>query len=167
MSKDRTTSRRGFLKSGAIVAVPLAVAAAPAAAALADDGSKARLLRIEDERAIEALNRAFQRQFNAGRVSGNLFASGRTPKFAKELIGLKLDAAAEPEHFTISDDGKRASARIACTAEFHSELEGEGTFVEMARLQGNGPVRLSEARAFVGNYVMTENGWAIERIEFA
>lgn len=167
MSKDVTTSRRSFLKSGAIAAVPLVVAAAPAAAALADDGSKARLLRMEDERAIEALNRAFQRQFNAGRVSGDLFASGKTPKFAKGMTGLRLDAAAEPEQFTISDDGARASARIACTAEFQSELEGEGTFLDMARLQGNGPVRLSEARAFVGNYVMTENGWAIERIELA
>jgi hypothetical protein len=42
MSKDMTgTSRRSFLKTGALAAAPLA-ALAPAAAFAADDGSKAR-----------------------------------------------------------------------------------------------------------------------------
>ena len=167
MSKDMITSRRSFLKSGAIVAAPLAVVAAPAAAAFTDDGSKARLARIEDERAIEALNRAFLRRFNAGEHTGEFFARGKAAKFAKDVIALRIDAAAEPDHFAISDDGAHASAHIACVTEFDRQLEGEGTFVEMARLQGNGPVRLSEARNFVGNYVKTADGWAIERVELA
>ena len=58
-----STDRRSFLKTGAIAAAPLA-ALAPAAA-LADDGSKARLARLEDERAIESLHRAFLRQPSA------------------------------------------------------------------------------------------------------
>lgn len=166
MSKDMTTSRRSFLKSGALVAAPLALVAAPAAAAFTDD-SKARLLRIEDERAIEALNRAFLRRFNSGATTADLFVSGKSPKMAEGMTALTLDASAEPEAFAISDDGSSATARLACVAEYVQELEGEGTFVEMARLQGNGPVRLSEARNFVGKYVRTAEGWAIERIEFA
>ena len=53
MDKTSTTDRRAFLKVGAIVAAPLAVAAP--VAALAGDDSKAKLARLEDERAIEAL----------------------------------------------------------------------------------------------------------------
>lgn len=167
MSNDITTSRRRFLKGGAIVAAPLAIAAAPAAAALADDGSKAKLARIEDERAIEALNRAFLRRFNAGGRTGEFFVRGKAAELAKGVVAVKIDAAAEPDHFAIAEDGASATARIACVAEFDHPLEGEGTFIDMARLQGNGPVRLSEARSFVGQYVRTAQGWAIERIELA
>ena len=58
-----TTDRRSFLKAGALVAAPLATAAP--AAALAADGSRARLARLEDERAVEGLHRAFLRQPSA------------------------------------------------------------------------------------------------------
>jgi len=58
MGTTTSTNRRAFLKSTAFVAAPLAAFAAPAAA-LADDGAATRLSRIEDERAIEALHRAF------------------------------------------------------------------------------------------------------------
>jgi hypothetical protein len=167
MSKDMITSRRSFLKSGTIIAAPLAVIATPAVAALTDGGGRARLARIEDERAIETLNRAFLRRFNAGGHTGEFFANGRKPKLPSGVTALKLDATAEPQHFALSGDGLKASARFACTAEFEHELEGEGTFVQMARLQGNGAVRLSEARSFVANYVRNERGWAIERIVLA
>ena len=166
MTAKSMTSRRSFLKSGALVAAPLAVVATPAAAAFAHDGSKARLMRIEDERAIEALNRAFLRTFNAAgaKRTGEFFASGKAPKLARGMTGLALDAAAEPERFELSEDGARASARYAVTADFAHALEGEGTLVEMARLQGNGPVRLSEARTLVADYVKRAEGWTIERL---
>lgn len=57
--------------------------------------------------------------------------------------------------------------RCARVAEVTHALEGDGTFVEMARLQGNGPARLSEARSLVGSSVKTTEGRAIERIELA
>src|SRR5262245_27315706 len=81
MSKTMTTSRRSFLKSGAIVAAPVVAVAAPAMAFAADDSS-AKLARLEDERAIEALNRNFVRDFNASGVQGtaSLFADGKAPK---------------------------------------------------------------------------------------
>jgi hypothetical protein len=167
MSKDMITSRRRFLKSGAIVAAPLALVATPAVAALADDGGRARLLRIEEERSIESLNRSFLRRFNAGGHTGEFFADGRKPKLPCGVTAIKLDSAAEPRHFALSEDGSRASARFACTAEFEHALEGEGTFFQMARLQGNGPVRLSEARTLVAKYVKNRDGWVIERIELA
>ncbi|WEK47164.1 MAG: hypothetical protein P0Y56_02450 [Candidatus Andeanibacterium colombiense] len=157
MTDTSMTSRRSFIKAGAIVAVPLAAAAIPAAAALADDGDKARLARIEDERAIGALNRAFLRRFNAGVRPEAFSLAGVT--------GLSLDTAADAGDLTI--DQGRAQARLACTAEFEQPLDGEGTLFEMARLQGNSLGRLSEARSLVGSYVQTAQGWAIERIELA
>lgn len=68
-----STDRRSFLKSGALVAAPLAVMAP--VAALAGDESRAKLARLEDERAIEALQRKFLRHVNGGGSSAELFAS--------------------------------------------------------------------------------------------
>ncbi|MGZ5792642.1 MAG: twin-arginine translocation signal domain-containing protein, partial [Croceibacterium sp.] len=59
------TDRRSFLKTGAIAAAPLAVAMPTAA--LADDGSHARLARLEDEKAIAALHREVVGQVNRGK----------------------------------------------------------------------------------------------------
>ena len=58
-----SADRRAFLKAGSLAAAPLAMAA-PAAALAADDGSRAKLARLEDERAIEALQRKFVRYLN-------------------------------------------------------------------------------------------------------
>ena len=64
MTMNQSTSRRSFLKTGAIAAAPLAMAAP--AAALADDGSRARLARLEDEKALAALHREVMAQVNRG-----------------------------------------------------------------------------------------------------
>lgn len=167
MSKDMNTSRRSFLKSGAIIAAPLAVAAAPAAAAFADDGSRARLARIEDERAIEALNRSFLSRFNAGGRTGEFFAGRKAPKLARGITGLAFDHSAEPGQIALSEDAARAAGCFAVTAHFEHVLEGEGTLLQMARLQGNGPARRSEARTLVADYVKRGDGWAIERLKLA
>ncbi|MBO9498534.1 MAG: hypothetical protein J7496_10930 [Novosphingobium sp.] len=159
MTEKPMTSRRSFLKAGAIVAAPLAAVAAPAAAALAGDRSSERLARIEDERAIEALNRDLARQVSAGGSIAGLAEPG--------LVGLAFDPGAEPAEFTISADRTRASVRMACSAEFEREFEGQATLVQMARLQGNGAVRVTEARSFVGSYLRRRDGWRIERIELA
>ena len=169
MTDKSMTSRRSFLKSGTIVAAPLAVMGAPAAAALADDGSRLRLARIEDERAIEALNRSFLRSFNAGgaKKAGEHFVGGKASGLAKGMTGLSLDGTAEAEHFAVSDDGDRASAHYAVTAEFEHAFEGEGTLLQMARLQGNAEHRHAETRKLVAHYVKREQGWAIERLSLA
>jgi hypothetical protein len=62
MNDKRTTDRRSFLKTGAVAAAPLAVAAP--VVALAGDDSRAKLARLEDERAVEALQRKFLRHLS-------------------------------------------------------------------------------------------------------
>jgi hypothetical protein len=65
---SKNATRRSFLKKSALLAVPLAAAAAPAAI-VADDSLKSRLARLEDEAAIRNLHHAWLRQFNAADVS--------------------------------------------------------------------------------------------------
>lgn len=168
MSKTAETSRRSFLKSSAVVAAPIAAIGAPAAALGADD-SNARLALLEDERAIEALNRNFLRRFNAAglRDTASLFAGGEPPKLAEGTARLTLDPAAEPEKPQIAEDGARAHCRYACEVETDHPLEGEDTIVQMARLQGNGTARTSERRVIEADYVKGERGWTIEKLRLA
>lgn len=168
MTKDSITTRRSFLKSGALVAAPVAAVGVPAAT-LADDGSKARLARLEDERAIEELNRNFLRQFNGGGASrtANLFADGKAPRLAEGMTRLSLDMAEVQCSLELSEDGARARAHYACTVAMEHSLEGEGTLVEMARLQGNSTVLSTESRVLSADYVKRGDGWAIERLRLA
>ncbi|WP_336977591.1 hypothetical protein [Altererythrobacter fulvus] len=167
MTGKPMTSRRSFLKSGAIVAAPIAVVAGPAtAAAMADDGSRARLARLEDTRAIEALNRSFLRRFNGAgaEATASLFADGKAPHLAHGATRLSLDDAEEPAYFELAEDGARASAHYACTVETEHALEGDNTLVQMALLQGNSAHRGSEQRLLKADYVRREGGWAIASI---
>ncbi len=65
MTTDTVSTRRSFLKGGAVAAAPLAVAAG--GAAMAEDGRKARLARLEDEAAIRELHQAWLRRINTAR----------------------------------------------------------------------------------------------------
>lgn len=149
---DSTTNRRGFLKTGAIAAAPL-VALAPAAAFAADDGSKARLARLEDEKAIAALHREAVRQVNRGE---------------RPVAGVTA-IADDPGHelrIAFAEDG-RATSRRACTATFRTEFTGHSTIEQMHRLQGQGLHAHEESRVLVAEYVKGRNGWVIEKLRLA
>ena len=148
------TDRRSFLKSGAIVATPLAVLA-PAAAFAADDGSKARLARLEDEKAIEALHRDLLCE-----------VSGGERKLAKGLTALAPDPGHELQ-LAFADDGRHATCRRACTASFRTEFTGHSTLEQMHRLQGQGQHSHEEPRELVAEYRKSKNGWAIESVRLA
>lgn len=151
-----STDRRAFLKTGALAAAPLAVAM-PSAAFAADDASKARLARLEDEKAIEALHRDFVRRFNAGErmlaPAGNLAALADDP--AHEL------------QIAFAEGGRRATCRRACRAIFRTNFTGTSTVEQMHRLQGQGLHRHEEARVLVAEYKKGKNGWAIESLRLA
>ena len=100
-----TTNRRSFLKAGALVAAPLA-AAAPVAV-LAGDDSRARLARLEDERAVEALQRKFLRHLNGTGDCGELIASSDTIELGEGMRAIAEDMAHEAE-LTLADDGLTA-----------------------------------------------------------
>jgi hypothetical protein len=155
MTMDKAeTDRRSFLKSGALVAAPLAVVAAPAAA-LADDGSRARLARLEDERDIGALHRDVLRQVNRGE---------------RQLAGGLTALADDPAHelqIAFSDNGHRATCRRACNASFRTEFTGASTIEQMHRLQGQGAHEHEERRVLIAEYRKGKDGWAVESLRLA
>jgi hypothetical protein len=151
---DQTTSRRSFLKTGALAAAPLAVLT-PAAAFAADDGSKARLARLEDEKTIGTLHRLLMREVNGGER-----------KVAKGLTALADDPSHELK-IVFTDDGRSASCRRACTASFRTEFTGHSTLEQMHRLQGQGMHSREESRELVAEYKKGKHGWAIERVRLA
>ncbi len=167
MSHSSHTSRRNFLKSGSIAAAPLAVAAMPAAAAAAaTDDSAARLARLEDERAIERLNQDFLRHFNAqgGSVPTRLLASDAQSDVGEQVTRLFFDHGAEADTLELSEDGLRAQGHFACEAEDACPLEGEETFAQMARFQGNMGGRSNRQATLELSYAKGPDGWRIEKL---
>ena len=164
MSKDTQTSRRTFLKSGALVAAPLA-ALAPVAA-LADDGTRARLARLEDERAIEGLQRQVLKKLNGSSDCTEL----RIPADAVQLDPALRTIAEDPGHESVLEfaaDGLTASSRCACTVELDIAFDGDSTLEQMARLQGHGSHRHSESRVLQTRYAKGKDGWQVTGLDLA
>ena len=165
MSENRTsTDRRSFLKAGAIVAAPIA-AAAPVAA-LADDGSRARLARLEDERAIGALQRKVLRHLTGAADCGQFIASSDAVNLGQGLRAIAEDAGHEAE-LALADDGLSATARCHCRVEWEIEFTGDSTLERMARFQGQGSHRHAEERVLATDYVKGKDGWRIASARFA
>ena len=66
---------------------------------------------------------------------------------------------------SLADDGT-ATTRVACTVERATPIEGGGTLVEMARLQGDGFIARSERRVLASWFVKIDGVWKIERTEW-
>ena len=162
-----STDRRSFLKTGALVTAPLAAVAIPAAA-LADDGSRARLARLEDERAIEALRRSILRRINGDGAStcGEFVATADAIELDEGLRSIAEDPVDEPE-LALSDDGARASSRQACRVERETALTGNTTLERMARFQGQGSHRSSEKRMLLTVYVKQDGEWKLSQLRLA
>ena len=163
MSENRT-DRRSFLKTGALVATPL-VAAAPVAALAADD-SRARLARLEDERAIEALQRKFLRYLNGTGDCGELIASSDAVDLGEGLRAIAEDMAHDPV-LELAEDGLTARARCACRVERETEFTGDSTIERMARFEGQGSHRFAEERVLATEFVKGRDGWRIARARLA
>lgn len=163
-----TTSRRSFLKAGAVVAAPLA-AAAPVAA-LATDDSRAKLARLEDERAIEALQRKLLRHLNGAGDCGEFIASSDAVDLGlgphEGLRAITEDAGHEAE-LVLAEDGLSATARCACRVEREAEFTGDSTLEQMARFQGQGSHRVAEQRVLATEFVKAKDGWRIARATLA
>lgn len=163
---EHTTDRRSFLKSGAIVAAPIAAVAVPSAALAADDGSRAKLARLEDERAIEALHRTFLRQINGSSECAALVTSSDAVAFEPGLRGITEDHAHDTE-IVLAEDALTATGRCACTVELASEFTGDTTIEQMARFEGLGSHRYEEHRVLATEFVKAADGWRISGARFA
>jgi hypothetical protein len=154
----KTTDRRSFLKTGAAVAAPLA--AAVPVAALAGDDSRARLARLEDERAIEALQRKFVRYLNGAGDCGEFVARSGSVELGEGLRAIAEDMSREPE-LVLADDGRTATARCACRVEREVEFAGDSTLEQMARLEGLGSHRHEQRQVLATEFVKGKDGWRI------
>ncbi len=167
MTKDTASTRRSFLKSGALLVAPLA--AAVPTAVLAGDGLKARLARLEDEAAIRELHQSWLRRINTG------VGDAATPMFATPE-GIALDPAVrsiaadhgrQPDVIEVAADGKSAAGMFPCAVEIETMIARDCTLAQMAHAQGGGFVRRIERRMLKVEYVKTPGAWAIANVEFA
>ena len=163
MNETVSTDRRAFLKTGALVAAPLA-AAAPVAT-LAGDDSRAKLARLEDERAIAALQRKLLRQLN-GSGDGEPAIAADAADLGEGLRAIAEDLGHEPV-LELSDDGLTARARCACRVERETAFTGDSTLERMARFEGRGSHRFEERGTLATDFVKGRDGWTIARATLA
>lgn len=168
MSKDTASTRRSFLKRGALLAAPLAAVAAPAAI-LADDELKARVAKLESEAAIRELHQAWLRGINTGvgDQAASLFANPKRAAFDPSVRSIAPDHAGELDAIEVAADGKSAAGRFHCVVETETALPQDCTLAQMAHAQGSGFVRRTERRVLKVEYVKTSGAWAIAKAEFA
>lgn len=163
MNSDIDATRRSFLKTGALLAVPLA-AAAPAAVL-----AEPRLTKIEDEAAIRALHQTWLRQVNTGgcEAAAHLFADPKAAQFDRAVRAIAADHAGDPDAIEIAAEGNSAAGRFHYIVEAETTVAPDCTLAQMAHAQGGGTIRRTERRLLNGEYVKGSGGWAIAKLEFA
>jgi hypothetical protein len=167
MTTDTTSTRRSFLKGGALLAAPLA--AAVPAAVMADFGLTARLARLEDEAAIRELHHTWLRRINtrASDAAAELFADPEGAAFDQVVRSIAADHAGQPDAIEVAADGISAAGRFQCEVKIESTIAPDCTLARMAHAQGGGFVRRTERRVLKVEYVKASGAWAIAKVEFA
>jgi hypothetical protein len=165
MTAQSTSSRRSFLKGGAIAAAPLAVAVP--AAALAENEHRARAQRLQDEADIRALHQAWLRKIATSSDTSMLFADPKAGRLPKTVRGVSADHAGEEDRIEVAADGLRASGKFATVVELETELPRDNTLAQMAHAQGQGVVRINERRMLHASYVKVAGAWTIAGLELA
>jgi hypothetical protein len=170
MTTKTDSTRRSFLKGGALLAVPLA--SAVPAAVMADDGLKARLARLEDGAAIRELHQAWLRQINRGTNAGAgdtaaLFATLQGAAFDQGVRSIAPDHAGQPDAIEVAADGKSATGRFQCLVGIETAIAQDCTLAQMAHAQGGGFVCRTERCVLNVEYVKASGAWAIAKVEFA
>jgi hypothetical protein len=169
--KDTDSTRRFFLKSGALLAAPLA--AAVPAALVADDGLRARLTRLEDEAAIRELHQSWLRRVSvsasagAGHTVAPMFADAEGAESDRAVRSIAADHTGEPDAIEIAADGKSAVGRFQCAVEIENVIAQDCTLARMAHAQGGGFVRRTERRILKVEYVKADGAWAIANADLA
>ena len=168
MTKDTTSTRRSFLKGGALIAAPLAAVAAPALVK-ADDELKARLAKLENEAAIRELHQTWLRRINTGEAdaAAPLLSDRERTAFDQAVRSVAPDHAGQPDVVEVSADGKSAVGRFHCAVELETAIAQDCTLAQMARQQGSGFIRRTERRVLNVEYEKASGAWAIAKIEFA
>jgi hypothetical protein len=162
MIENTASTRRSFLKGGALLAAPLAAAAVPAAV-MADEKLRARVARLENEAAIGKLHRAWLGKINRG-------ATGAASPLIKNSEGLAphhevrrilAEHGEQPDMIELAADGESAVGRFPCLVEFATAIAPDCTLAQMARAQGGGFVHRTERRILRVEFVKASGAWAM------
>ncbi len=166
MTRDMASTRRSFLKSGAVLAAPLAVALP--GAVLADEGLKARLARLEDESAIRELHQTWLRRINTGSGDGtaSLYANPEAAAFGQSVRSVAADHSGQPDAIELAANRKTAAGRFHCVVEIGTAIAQDCTLARMAHAQGGGFVHRTERRVLKVEYMKASGAWAIAKVEF-
>jgi hypothetical protein len=163
MTRTNST-RRTFLKGGAMAAAPLA--AAGAAIAATKGQHEAALERLKAETAIRDLHQAWLRRVNTGTEAADLFADPRRARLKETVSRVEADHLGAADEVRLEADGLHASARYACMVETGVELAQDCTLAQMRHAQGEGLLRQSERRLLQADYVKAEGRWTIAGLRF-
>ena len=158
MSQDttalRSATRRAFLKSGALLAAPVAAVPIPAVA-LADDAREQRLRRLEDAAALRELQASWLRRVNAGEPD---------PRLGAGVHRMLADEGGAPERIEFAADGASAVGCFDYAVEMAAPLAADCTLAQMAHAQGHGSVRRAERRRLRVDYTRASGRWAIDQV---
>ena len=154
MSKDASATRRMFLKRGALLAAPVATGSS-AVVALADDGSRARVTRLEQEAAIREVHHSWLRQVNAAQGDALLDAVVRR---------ITPDHAGAADRIELAADGRSAVGYYDHAVELETPLATDCTLAQMAHAQGHGSIRRTERRMLTVHYIKTADTWKVARV---
>ena len=157
MTRNTTSTRRAFLKGGALLAAPIG-AASVSAIAMADGALRDRVSHLEDEAAIRAVHHSWLRSLNAGERESRLDASVRR---------ITADHAAPPERIELAADHRSAVGFFNCAVEFATPLADDSTLAQMAHAQGHGVTHRTELRALTVNYAKANGSWQIAQVTLA
>lgn len=157
MSNKNATRRGFFVKAGAVLSAPAALAGAVQATAThAESGSlAARLAELEDENAL--------RRISAGLIGavkdGSHDALECSGTGLREILLDNLDSAPT---FDFSNARGSARVRLRCTARFAAPIEAPGSaLLDMARAQGEGFVQSARTQMLEIDCEKSESGWSV------
>jgi hypothetical protein len=156
MSKNISSSRRTFLKGGALLAAPL-TAASVTAVAFADEGMNARVTHLEDEAAIRQLHQAWLRQVNAGEPDARLDGAVRQ---------ITADHAGASDQIVVAADGASALGHFDHVVVLETPLAEDSTLAQMAHAQGHGAVRHTVRRQLMVRYLKSGGVWRMGTINW-
>jgi hypothetical protein len=156
MTRNSTSTRRAFLKGGALLAAPIG-AASVSALAVADGALHERVSRLEDEAAIRTLHHSWLQTINAGERESRLDPS---------VHRISADPAAPPERIEVAADHRSAVGYFNCVVEFATPLANDSTLAQMAHVQGHGVVCRTERRVLRVRYGRADGRWAIMQVTF-
>jgi hypothetical protein len=165
MTVKTKSTRRSFLKRGAILAAPLA-AAAPAAI-MTDDDLKARLERLENEAAIRALHQRWLRKINSGEAVLPLSRARVGNGDTENVRAIAPDHSAPPDAIEVAAHGGTATGWFRCIVEIETPITQDCTLARMAHAQGSGFVRRTERRLLSVKYLENSGAWSISSAELA